>query len=276
VTSCGRSRSNGRNNRIDGIVLEVLLRKHQAIRAATGVSVPVPDESDGVVEALMEGLVLRGKGRGDQMTLDLGLERRRDDLHRSWESAAEREKRSKTKYAQDAIHPDDVAREVNAARDALGTHAEIEQFTIEALRALGTSVTRTKAGWDAVTNTLPVGLRDAFPPGTDDPLSLRPDLPVPRGHALLARTDPHVEAIARYVLDAALDPTIDGRPASRAGVARTHAVRQRTTLLLVRFRFHLDLPTPVGIRQVVTEEPTFRRSPGAFSSNYAAVITPPP
>ncbi len=253
----------GRDNRIDGIVLDVLLRKHLAIRAATGVSVPVPDESDGVVEALMEGLVLRGKDRGEQMTLDLGLERRRDDLHRSWESAAEREKRSKTKYAQDAIHPEEVARDVNAARAALGTHAEIEQFTVEALRSLGASVNRTESGWDAVTTTLPIGLRDALPPGHHEPLPLHPDLPMPRGHALFARTDPHVEAIARYVLDAALDPTIGGRVASRAGVARTHSVAQRTTVLLVRFRFHLDLPTATGIRQVVTEEARFLAFTGA-------------
>ncbi|MEZ5253302.1 MAG: helicase-related protein [Microthrixaceae bacterium] len=247
----------GRDNRIDGIVLDVLLRKHQAIRSATGVSVPVPDESDGVVEALMEGLVLRGKDSGDQLTLDLGLERRRDDLHRSWESAAEREKRSKTKYAQDAIHPDDVAREVAAARTALGSHHDVAHFTIEALRALGSSVTPTDRGWEAVTATLPVGLRDTLPPGHREPLPLHSDHPVPRGQALLARTDPHVEAIARHVLDAALDPTLEGRVASRAGVARTKAVTQRTTLLLVRFRFHLDLPARGGVRQVVTEEARF-------------------
>jgi superfamily II DNA or RNA helicase len=253
----------GRNNRIDGIVLDVLLRKHQAIRAATGVSVPVPDESDGVVEALMEGLILRGKDRGEQMTLDLGLERRRDDLHRSWESAAEREKRSQTKYAQDAIHPDEVAREVDAARSALGTHGEIEAFTIEALRALGASISRTDGGWEAVTATLPIGLRDSLPPGHREPLPLHSDLPVPRGHALLARTDPHVEAIARHVLDAALDPMLGGRVATRAGVARTRTITQRTTLLLVRFRFHLDLPNRDGLRQVVTEEARFLAFTGA-------------
>lgn len=262
----------GRDNRIDGIVLDVLLRKHLAIRAATGVSVPVPDESDGVVEALMEGLVLRGKDRGEQMTLDLGLERRRDDLHRSWESAAERERRSKTKYAQDAIHPDEVAREVNAARAALGTHAEIERFTLDSLRALGASVTPTDRGWDAVTATLPIGLRDGLPPGHREPLPLHRDLPVPRGHALLARTDPHVEAIARHVLDAALDPTMGGRAATRAGVARTGAVTQRTTILLVRFRFHLDLPTRSGIRQVITEDARFLAFAG--SPDEAAWLEP--
>src|SRR5690606_10879549 len=126
--------------------------------------VPVPDESDGVVEALIEGLVLRGKEDPRQLRLDLGLEERRDDLHRNWESAAERERRSKTKYAQDAIHPDEVAREVAAVRAALGSHDDIARFAVEALRSLGASVTPTEVGWDAVTATLPIGLTDALPP----------------------------------------------------------------------------------------------------------------
>ena len=253
----------GRDNRIDGIVLDVLLRKHQAIRAATGVSVPVPDESDGVVEALIEGLILRGKGGGDQLSLDLGLERRREDLHRSWESAAEREKRSQTKYAQNAIHPEEVAREVRTARAALGTHRDVARFTTDALRALGASLTPTDAGWDAVTTTLPIGLSDALPPGHAEPLPLHTDHPVPRRHALLARTDPTVEAVARHVLDTALDPVLDGRVASRAGVARSASVARRTTLLLARFRFHLDLPSRDGIRQVVTEDARFLAFTGA-------------
>lgn len=248
----------GHDNRIDGIVLDVLLRKHEAIRRATGVSVPVPDESDDVVEALVEGLMLRGKERAYQLTLDLGLQRRRDDLHRRWESAAEREKRSTTKYAQRTIDPGEVAREVTAARAALGTHGEVDHFMRAALPALGAPLTYAGPGVDAVrTATLPPGLRDALPPGHAEPLKLHRDMPVPRGHALLARTDPHVEAVARFVLDSALDPALGYRIAARAGVVRTRAVVQRTTLLLLRFRFHLDLPARHGTRQVVTEETRF-------------------
>ena len=44
----------GRDNQIDGIVLDVLLRKHEKIRRALGISVPVPDRSDDVVEAILE------------------------------------------------------------------------------------------------------------------------------------------------------------------------------------------------------------------------------
>jgi len=44
--------------------------------------------------------------------------------------------------------------------------------------------------------------------------------------------------LASYVMDAALDPLLEG-VARRSGVIRTRAVEVRTTLLLVRFRYHI-------------------------------------
>ena len=90
-----------------------------------------------------------------------------------------------------------------------------------------------------------------------EPYPFHRELPIERSHALLSRTDPAVEAIARYVLDAALDPTFpEGqRPARRAGVIRTSAVSTRTSILLVRFRFHAELPLSDGtIRPLVVED----------------------
>ena len=48
---------------IDGAVLDVILRKAEAIRKATGVMVPLPDERGAVTGALMNAVLLR-KGRG--------------------------------------------------------------------------------------------------------------------------------------------------------------------------------------------------------------------
>ncbi len=253
----------GRNNRIDGIVLDVLLRKHRAIREATGVSVPVPDESDSVVEALLEGLILRGRDDTEQMTLDVGDQRRRDELFSEWESAAERESRAVTKYAQSGIRPEEIAREVEAARAALGTSEDVERFTISALQALNASVSNVAGGYEVVTGPLPVGLRDALPATMREPLRLLREPPVGRDEALLARTDPVVGAVARHVLDVALDPKLGATVASRAGVARTKSVSTRTTLLLVRFRFHLELPGREGQRRLVTEEARFLGFTGA-------------
>ena len=60
---------------IDGAVLEVILRKAEAIRKATGVTVPLPDERGAVTGALMNAVMLR-KGRSRQLSLDFGLDAR--------------------------------------------------------------------------------------------------------------------------------------------------------------------------------------------------------
>ncbi len=245
----------GRDNQIDGIVLEVLLRKHQAIRKATGVSVPVPDSSDAVVQALMEGLLLRGKD-AEQLTLDIGVQEQRDALYGQWESAAQREKIAQTKYAQHGIKPEEVAAELRETRDTLGSNAEVAEFVEQALRALRSTVTTADAGITATLPPLPLGLRDALPPGRNDPLHFATDLPVRRGDAVLNRTDTCVEAVAHYTLESALDPNLpdEQRPARRCAVVRTTAVTTRTTLLVARYRFHLRLPSRTGTRQLVAED----------------------
>jgi hypothetical protein len=65
-----------------------------------------------------------------------------------------------------------------------------------------------------------------------------------------------VETVARFVLDAALDPTLPAplRPARRCAVIRTRAVQVRTTLLLVRYRFALTLPGRDEPRHLVAED----------------------
>ncbi len=59
----------GIDNQIDGIVLDVLLRKHKTIRTSLGISVPVPGNSEDVIEAIFEGLLLRENASFTQTSL---------------------------------------------------------------------------------------------------------------------------------------------------------------------------------------------------------------
>ncbi|MER3411719.1 MAG: hypothetical protein C4305_05000, partial [Thermoleophilia bacterium] len=59
----------GRDNPIDGIVLDVLLKKHRTIRDSLGISVPVPVDSNAVLEAILEGLLIRGRDEAEQLSL---------------------------------------------------------------------------------------------------------------------------------------------------------------------------------------------------------------
>lgn len=251
----------GKDNQIDGIVLDVLLRKHAAIRKATGVSVPVPDNSEAVVEALMEGLLLRGPTATQDMLefewdKEQALKEKLDALDSEWQSAAERERQAVTKYAQHAIHPEEVAIEVKELREKLGTHDEVQAFVRGSLRALNSTIAATDRGFTATTTGLPLGLLDALPASHRDPLVLLGDYPAGRGEVILHRTDDTVGAVAGFILEAALDPTLpeEFRPARRCAVIRTKAVGIRTTLLLVRYRFHLALPSRDGTQEAVAED----------------------
>ncbi|MER7581497.1 DEAD/DEAH box helicase [Kitasatospora sp. NPDC097691] len=256
----------GADNGIDGKVLEVLIKKYRQIRKDLGISVSVPDEtSAGVTDAIVEWLLMRGR-EGQQeglFAVDDLVDAKAAELEKDWNSAAEREKTSRSRFAQRSIHPQDVAREVAAIRDALGSAGEIRTFVRDSLNALGAVLRDTEGGdFTAEVSGAPAGLRDALAPvvggdavETGRPIPFRTDPAVGRGEAALVRTDPVVGALAGHVLNAALDTLAEGsRPARRCGVVTTDAVSVRTTLLLVRYRFHLTLPSRSGDKQIVAED----------------------
>jgi len=83
------------------------------------------------------------------------------------------------------------------------------------------------------------------------------ELPVKEGQLYLTRTHPLVESLAAYVMNTALDAAEveeDQPHARRAGAIRTTAVQRRTTLLLVRFRYHLITRTQDEERQLLAED----------------------
>ncbi|MFD7053277.1 helicase-related protein [Streptomyces mirabilis] len=264
----------GDDNGIDGKVLEVLIKKHRQIKKDLGISVSVPDEmSTGVTDAIVEWLLLRGR-QGEQEALfgSDAFQQSFADLEQDWNSAAEREKASRSRFAQRSIHPEEVAREVASVREALGSAGEIATFVRDSLNALGGVLRETGPDFTAEVGGTPAGLRDTLAPVVgaeviekDRPIPFRVDPAVARGEAALVRTDPVVGALAGHVLNAALDTQADGvRPARRCGVITTDAVTTRTTLLLVRYRFHLTLPSRSGEKQLVAEDArvlAFRGSP---------------
>ena len=240
----------GEDTGIDGIVMDVLIRKHAQIRKDLGISVPVPNEAnERVLSALMEGLILRGQ-RAAQPTLDDALFAITDQ----WASAAEQERASRTRYAQAAIHPDEVAQEVDDARSRMGGSTDVAAFVRSTLKAVDADTITKGNGLVLNTESLPVGLKDTLQ--ASGLLLWVSDLPAPHGAATMTRTDKRVGALAQFVLDGALDANLltNWRPARRAGVIITKAVDTLTTLLIVRFRIHLTLPGRDGPRTQVAEE----------------------
>lgn len=246
----------GSDNPIDGIVLDVLVRKSKAIRRSLGVSVPVPEDPESVMEAIFEGLLLKEQAGFDAQRLP-GFEEffrpRREDLHRRWDLSAEREKRSRTMFAQESLKPQEVARELEAVRAAIGSGADVQRFVTAALGRLGATVASSGPISSIDLTRVPLPVREVL--GVDGVVRARFDQDQDEEAVFLTRTHPIVGSLAQYVLDTALDPRAEAI-AARCGAIRSDAVSRRTTLLLLRFRFDLTTETRGGDPHVQLAEDT--------------------
>ena len=251
----------GEDNGIDGIVLQVLIRRHENIKRSIGVSVPIPVDATTVMKAIWESLLLRGK-EAEQLTLDFASATSTslaEQVEVEWTNAAEREKASRSRFRQAGLQPDTVEQALTEVRQALGGPADVETFTRTALSLMGATISDTDDGFTAMIDTLPAAVRDQLPPTKGARLHFHRSLPVPTGHHVLSRTDAAVDALSRYVLDAALDSKLDpaARPARRAGVMRTSEVTKVTTLLMVRHRLEITIPGAAATVTQVAEEAKF-------------------
>lgn len=224
----------GEDNLIDGRVLEVLIRKHHAIRKALGVSVPVPADSSQVMEVIINAVIESGFSPGQQLALP-GLEEKRDELHQEWEKVSEREGRSRTLFAQETIHPEDVAEELKAIRAAIGRGTDVQWFVRTAIDAQGGSAMGDEV-LEIDPRELPTALKDLMP--SEKPFNAKFELPVESGQVYLNRAHSAVAGLANYVFESALDNS-ETAVARRCGVIRTRAVETRTTLVLTRLRFSI-------------------------------------
>src|SRR5262245_34778993 len=223
----------GLDNQIVGIVLNVLISKHKKIRSSLGISVPVPVDTDQVIEAIFEGLLLRGKkGTAEEQMLlfEDFMKPKKDKLYRQWDAATEREKRSRTVFAQETIKVEEVARELQAVRAAIGSGVQVATFTKEALRACRAVVTEQNGAARFDLAEAPRALKETLQEAGNlsrDQFTARFELPVKEGQLHLNRTHPLVEGMAAYVMEMALDP-LGGSPdafsAHRCGVIRTSRV----------------------------------------------------
>jgi superfamily II DNA or RNA helicase len=241
----------GRDNPVDGVVLEVLLNKAREIHRTLGTHVPVPEASESVTQAVLEALFLR-KGHWSaerQLTLDLGVPEV-DEFHRRWDRSVEQERRNRTRFAQRALKPEAVQRELEATDAVLGDPEAVREFFLAAAQRLNLAITPGKrsgvyqvsVGSEA-TATLPEAIRLALPSPKGGRWLISFDSPTPEGAEYIGRNHRVVVALAQFLLEEALDnPEKGDAVVSRCGALRTRAVVDLTTLLLLRVRYLVEQP----------------------------------
>ncbi|MCZ7658806.1 MAG: DEAD/DEAH box helicase [Xanthobacteraceae bacterium] len=240
---------------IDGAVLDVILRKAERIRKATGVTVPLPEERGAVTGALMNAVLLR-KGRARQLSLDFGLDRDAAAVELRWRDAEEGEKRSRTMFAQNRIKPEEVIPEWRRWRDVLGSPEQLRRFVERAMSRLDAALEPDGRGaFKAHLDALPVAIRERLA-ARDLGGSLRVvfEEPAPAGAVVVPRVHPLPATLAETLLEGALDRDSSmAESLGRTGAWQTSAVKAVTTVALLRLRYKL-LVGPRGERMLLAEE----------------------
>ncbi|WP_298209000.1 helicase-related protein [Ferrimicrobium sp.] len=225
----------GSDNRIDELVMEVLLRKHESIRNSLGVSIPVPGDPNAVAETLIRGMLSQGEAlvQGTQLTLE-GLGPSEAKLAEAWNASARREEALRSVFAQNTLSPDVVAKELEELNQAIGTIDDLRRFTRDALVAEGAAVSDQEP-MVLHLERAPNAIKDLAKGASEIRFRFGSPPRDPREREA-SRVEPFIAGLGAWVLDSALD---HAGPAARANVRRTPAVTRITALIVARLRFEL-------------------------------------
>jgi len=244
----------GDNNPIDGAVLQVILRKAERIRKELGVSIPLPSDTNKIMQAVMEAVLMRKGQSSDtpQMTFNFGEIEKNVDI--AWESAREKATESRTIFAQRRLKPDEVLPEWQKAVTALGGVEDVKRFVMAAAQRLNAPLEAMKGHFKFPVGYLPASLREQLEmsgiKGNTRVSFQYPDLPaVEHVH----RTHPIVIALSDFVAEKALAEEMP-ELAARCGAIFTEKVTRKTYVFLLRLRSQLTMKRRNEDKILLSEE----------------------
>ncbi len=225
----------GQDNPVDGFVLNVILRKAEAIQKELGVLVPMPEDESRINQALVKAALMKrsDKRQPDQSTFDFGEpEHILQPLQAQWQDALEKAKANRTVFAQRRIRPDEVLPEWQKQQEALGTQTDVQRFVHSATARLNAPLEPThKQHFRFLPQHLPEALRQRLADeGIDKPLLLN--------FNELHRSHPLVSVLAEHLLETSLEGHAT-QLAARCAATLTNEVEVVTTIYLLRLRHQL-------------------------------------
>ena len=255
----------GQDNPVDGFVLNVILRKGEAIQKELGVLVPMPEDKQRINQALIKAALMKRESRSSAQA-QLGFDFEEAEallapLQTQWTDALEKAKANRTVFAQRRIRPDEVLPEWQKQQAALGSSADVQRFVQSACARLGAPLEAARRQTHRLhTQHLPEALRQRL---ADE--GLVPEGATRAAHTTLVldfaelhRSHPLVSVLADHLLENALQSG-DDAPAAASITARcaatiTDAVDVVTTVVLLRLRHQLGYVRRRQPYQMMAEE----------------------
>ncbi|MCD8521886.1 MAG: DEAD/DEAH box helicase [Saccharospirillaceae bacterium] len=238
----------GQDNPVDGFVLNVILRKGEAIQKELGVLVPMPEDDSRINQALVKAALMKRNSVTAPYTQDMfaDAEELLAPVQSQWQDALVKAKANRTVFAQRSLKPEEVMPEWQKQQEALGAHADVQRF-------VQTATSRLNSPLDVVRGNrfrfspqfTPVNLRQRLEDeGIDQPLLL--------DFNELHRSHPLVSILADHLLEESLQG--DSNIAARCAAAETNTVDMVTTIYLLRLRHQLEYVRRNEPFQLMAEE----------------------
>ena len=241
----------GQDNPVDGFVLNVILRKAEAIKQELGVLVPMPEDETRINQALVKAaLMKRGESSAAPQQFSLfdfeEAEEPLKPLQVQWHDALDKAKANRTVFAQRRIRPEEVMPEWEKQQTALGTEEDVRRFVQTACARLNAPLEVGKRNnYKLLPQHFPEVLKQRLADeGIEKPLLLN--------FTELHRSHPVVTLLAEHLLEEAL---LGEKPlAARCAATVTEAVDVVTTLYLLRLRHQLSYVRRRQPYQLMAEE----------------------
>lgn len=239
----------GQDNPVDGFVLNVILRKGEAIQKELGVLVPMPEDEARINQALVKAALMKRSDNRQPMQISFDFDESElmlAPLQAQWRDALEKARANRTVFAQRRIKPDEVLPEWQKQQDALGTHADVQRFVRSACIRLGAPLEPVRQQQYRLSpQHLPETLRQRLiDEGIGKPLLI--------DFNELHRSHPLVGVLAEHLLETSL--TEENGIAARCAATLTDAVGVVTTIYLLRLRHQLGYVRRRQPFQMMAEE----------------------
>jgi superfamily II DNA or RNA helicase len=255
---------------IDAVVLDVLIRKIREIRAATGIHIPFPSDTQSIIDTITNSILLSDRRvhiQQNQGRIVFNFDEFAEikdsqvKITREIEAIAAREQATRSMFNQLAIPAHEIERDLKEVDEALGDPQAVTDFVSQALSRVSVQMhplINNKLCY-TLTGIMPDALRPLL--NYTNGLKITFHSPTPKGVTYIGRNHPFVEQLCRLVLANTLervDSHLTNRTerieprAARVAVIRTNAVTQRTIITLLRCRNVIE-PTNQKYR-IVAEE----------------------
>jgi hypothetical protein len=271
----------GEDNPIDEIVLHVLIKKVRDIQRAIGVSIPLGEDSQSIMDEVLHEVLLKEQEDTQQMQLFA-----EDHITNELEAARQKAENLRSIFAHETIKPETIEQDLYEVDEAIGDVDTVERFVIQAVTHLGATITpsplrphprplsqrargesprplgedlgegekdsgeKKPVGYTLFPQNLPPHLRAHFDGESQVLISF--ESPTPQGYCYIGRNHRFVEQICQCLLAIGFEGHPEYHPVARVAEIQTDAVSTKTVLIM--FRVRNVIREAATKREVIAEE----------------------